>query len=521
MKRSYILLLLILTGMVANAQNWSKISAYYYSSAGIKDDGTLWGWGSNGNDMCLAGEYGIKKLPFRIGTATNWKEFSIGSNHVLALKTDGTLWAWGSNGWGVIGDGTTTDRPTPTQVGAGSIWTKIFAGHTYNLALKNDGTLWAWGSNNQGELGIGSTASQINSPTQVGTSNSWQTFVGNYNHVLAIKADGTLWAWGENSFGQLGDGTNISKRTPVQIGPGISWASLSESAGVQFSLAIATNGTLWGWGYNAYGQLGNNTTYGGVTSDPTQIGTETNWQKVSTGSDHTLAIKTDGTLWAWGGNYRGQLGDGTTLQITVPTQVGTATNWKAIATGQGHSLALKSDSTCWAWGFNGFGELGDGTQVDSFIPVQIFALTKINAQQTVVTAGGTSTGPGGLSSYSIGQVVYTASTGSGGSENQGIQQSFTILTVGIDNFPEIKLQMAVYPNPTTSFVNLKIDASTELNIESLSYQLSDLNGKRIYNQKITDSETAINLENLPAAIYFLTVINKNKAIKTFKIIKNN
>ncbi len=519
MKRSYILFLLLLTGTVANAQGWSKIAAYWYISAGIKDDGSLWGWGSNGSGFFLTGDYTSRAIPTKIGTATNWKEFSIGINHVLALKTDGTLWAWGSNGWGTIGDGTTTDRPTPTQVGAGSIWTKIFASQTYNLALKNDGTLWAWGRNNQGELGIGSTASQINSPTQVGTSNSWQTFVCNYNHVLAIKTDGTLWAWGDNGFYQLGDGTNIQRNIPTQIGTATNWSKLSESSSAQFSVALKTDGTLWAWGYNSYGQLGSgNTTQINI---PTQIGAETDWQKVSTGSDHTLAIKTNGTLWAWGGNYRGQLGDGTTLQITVPTQVGTATNWKAIATGQGHSLALKSDSTCWAWGFNGFGELGDGTQVDSFIPIQIFALTKINAQQTAVTAGGTSTGPGGSSSYSIGQVVYTASTGSGGSENLGIQQSFTILTVGIDNFPEIKLQMAVYPNPTTSFVNLKIDASTELSMESLSYQLSDLNGKRIYNQKITDSETVINLENLPPAIYFLTVTTKNKAIKTFKIIKNN
>ena len=521
MKRNYILLLLLLTGMVANAQNWSKISAYWYTSYGIKDDGTLWGWGSNGSGFFLTGDYTSRAIPTKIGTATNWKEFSIGSNHALALKTDGTLWAWGSNGWGTIGDGTTTDRPNPTQIGAGSTWTKIFAVQTYSLALKDDGTLWAWGRNNSGELGIGSTAGQVNSPTQVGTSNSWRTFVGNYSHVLAIKTDSTLWAWGNNGFGQLGDGTNIQKNIPTQVGADSSWISLSESAGAEFSLAIKANGTLWGWGYNSYGQLGNGTASGSAISNPTQVGTATDWQKVSTGSDHTLAIKTNGTLWAWGGNYVGQLGDGTTIQKTVPTQIGTATNWQKIATGQGHSLALKTDSTCWAWGFNGFGELGDGTQDDSYIPIPLFALTKVNAQQTVVTAGGSATGPGGLSSYSIGQVVYTATTGTGGSENQGVQQSFTILTVGIDNFPEIKLQMAVYPNPTTSFVNLKIDATTELSIESLAYQLSDLNGKHIYNQKITNSETVISLENLPSAIYFLTAINKNKPIKTFKIIKNN
>jgi len=519
MKRSYILILLLLTGIVANAQPWSRISATWYISAGIKDDGTLWGWGSNGSGFFLTGDYISRAIPTQIGHDVNWQEVSVGSQHILALKTNGTLWAWGYNSYGQLGDGTVIDRNSPTQIGT-SAWLKISAGQNSSFAIRSDSTLWAWGNNSSGQLGDGTTTVK-SSPVQIGVGSKWKSVVANYNHTLAIKSDGTLWAWGDNSFGQLGDGTNIRKNVPTQIGISNFWGSLSETGASQFSLAIATNGTLWGWGYNAYGQVGIGTTGSGVLSTPTQVGTDSDWKKVSAGSDHTLAIKTDGTLWAWGANYRGQLGDGTTIDKTVPTRIGASTNWQTIAAGQAHSLALKADSTCWAWGYNGFGELGDGTQVDSFIPIQLFALTKVNAPQTVVTTGGNATGTGGSSAYSIGQVAYIATSGTGGSENQGIQQSFTITTVGIDNFPEIKLQMAVYPNPTTSFVNLIIEDSPELSLESMSYQLSDMNGKRIYNQEVTNSETVINLENLTPAIYFLTVTHKNKPIKTFKIIKNN
>lgn len=519
MKRSYILLLLILTGIVANAQDWSKISAFWYTSVGIKNDGTLWGWGSNGSNLFLTGDNVSRSKPTQIGTDANWMEVSIASYHILALKTDSTLWAWGNNSSGQLGDGTFTDRATPTRVGTHT-WLKISTGPNSSYAIRSDSTLWAWGGNRFGQIGDGTTTDK-NIFTQIGVGSKWKSISANYNHTLAIKADGTLWAWGDNSFGQLGIGTNIQKSVPTQVGMGNSWSSLSETIGSQFSLAIKTDGTLWGWGYNNYGQVGNGSTGSGVFSIPVQIGTATDWKKVSTGSDHTLALKTDGTLWGWGANYRGQLGDGTTINKTVPTRLGSGTNWQKIAAGQAHSLAIKTDATGWAWGYNGFGELGDGNQVDSYIPILIFTSPKPGAQQTVVTSGGNATGPGGSSSFSIGQVVYAASTGSGGSENQGVQQPLEILTMGTDNYPEIKLQMVVYPNPATSFVNLKIDASTELSLESMSYQLADMNGKRIYNQIITNSETAINLENLTPAIYFLTVTNKNKPIKTFKIIKNN
>lgn len=147
----------------------------------------------------------------------------------------------------------------------------------------------------------------------------------------------------------------------------------------------------------------------------------------------------------------------------------------------------------------------------------LFFIPKIQAQQGVVSSGGNTTGINGFSSYTIGQVAYMSVSGSGGSINQGVQQPFEIFTLGIDNFPEISLSMKVYPNPVVSLVNLNIENYTENNLE---YQLFDLSGKLITTQKISQSETQIQLENLPSAVYLLNVLDNYKVLKTFKIIKN-
>src|SRR3989338_4891709 len=227
------------------------------------------------------------------------------------------------------------------------------------------GTVWTWGSNVYGQLGDGTTTDRY-SPVQIGTGTNWSSVSAGYYHTIAIKTDGTLWAWGDNSFGQLGDGTTIDKSSPTQIGTGTNWASVS--AGYLHTIATKTDGTLWAWGYNYYGQLGDGTTIDKYS--PTQIGTENNWSSVSA-YFHTVGIKTDGTLWAWGWNGGGQLGDGTTIDKSSPIQIGTGTNWASVSAGDLHTIAIKTDGTLWAWGWNGYGQLGDGTTTDRYTPVQI------------------------------------------------------------------------------------------------------------------------------------------------------
>jgi alpha-tubulin suppressor-like RCC1 family protein len=187
-------------------------------------------------------------------------------------------------------------------------------------------------------------------------------------HTMLIKAEGSLWAWGDNSSGQLGDGTTTNKSSPTQLGTGKDWTAVKGGYAPQ-TVAIKSNGTLWAWGNNSGGQLGDGTTTN--KSFPTQVGTATNWSIISAGDSHTVAIKTDGTLWAWGSNTYGQLGNGTTTAQYSPIQIGTATNWSAVAAGQFHTLAIKTDGTLWAWGWNLSGQLGDGTTDDKSSPIKI------------------------------------------------------------------------------------------------------------------------------------------------------
>jgi len=178
---------------------------------------------------------------------------------------------------------------------------------------------------------------------------------------VALKSDGTLWAWGSNGFGQLGDGTTTNRSTPTQIGSETNWALIStDGPGGNTTMALKSDGTLWGWGRNNFGQLGDGTTTN--RSTPTQEATgATNWALISTGGAHTVALKSDGTLWAWGSNGFGQLGDGTTTNRSTPTQEATgATNWALISAGGVHTVALKSDGTIWSWGGNNWWQLGSG-----------------------------------------------------------------------------------------------------------------------------------------------------------------
>ena len=330
----------------------------------LGSDGRLWAWGYNYYGQIGDGTTANSSPPKQILTGV--VAVAAGGGHSLALKNDGSLWAWGRNDYGQLGDGTTTNSYTPKKILTGVV--AVAAGGWHSLALKNDGSLWAWGSNGYGVLGDGTTMMRT-TPTPILTGVVAVAAGG--GHSLALKNDGSLWAWGWNSSGQLGDGTTTNRYTPKQILTGV----VAMAAGGRHSLALKTDGSLWAWGDNYYGQLGDGS-FGpnSIRTTPTQILTSV--RSMDAGENHTLALKTDGSLWVWGDNSSGQLGDGTN-NTTLIRPKKTLTDVAAISAGSSHSLALMTNGSLLVWGANNYGQLGDGTTTSRSSPYLVSGVAYI------------------------------------------------------------------------------------------------------------------------------------------------
>jgi alpha-tubulin suppressor-like RCC1 family protein len=306
-------------------------------------------------------------------------------HHRLAVRSDGTVWAWGLNFVGELGDGTKTNRATPVQVPGLAGVTQVAAGTLHSLALRSDGTVWAWGWNNHGQLGNGTT-DPSSWPVQVtGLDHVTKISAGGY-FSLALRSDGTVWAWGWNNHGQLGNfGTDFSD-VPVMVA-GLSHAT-GISAGMDHAVATATNGisavtSVWAWGDNDHGQLGD----GSLADHAAQrvSGLPSFIAGISAGGAFTTVLGTDGAVWAWGDNDQGQLGSTPTgiFSIRPVNTVGIGSGITQLAAGGAHVLALKSDGTVLAWGSNVWGQLGIGSTTSPVGPVQVTGLTSA----TQVAAG--------------------------------------------------------------------------------------------------------------------------------------
>ncbi|MDF1884195.1 Ig-like domain-containing protein [Sulfurimonas sp. SAG-AH-194-C21] len=414
---------------------WSFISAGYNHTMAIKSDGTLWAWGRNNFGQLGDTTLVDKSNPTQVSTGTTWSSVSGGAYHTAAIKSDGTLWTWGRNDYGQLGDNTTTNSTSPVQENSlDNTWSSLAGGAFHTIGIRADGSLWAWGYNPYGQLGDGTTVNKIIPTQEDSNSTNWSSVSGGIYHTAAVKSNGTLWAWGNNLYGQLGDGTGTAKNIPTQEDSNsTNWSSIE--AGRYYTVATKSDGTLWGSGYNALSQLGDGTsesktsytqessgatiwssasggsnhtvalkndgtlwTWGqndhGQLGDGTidngksfiqEVSASTTWSSIETGRAHTVAIKSDGTLWAWGWNLYGQIGDGTITNKSTPTQENSgSTNWSSIATRENHTVAIKSDGTLWAWGQNSNGQLGDGTTVDKSVPTQE---SSVSSLWTAVAAG--------------------------------------------------------------------------------------------------------------------------------------
>jgi alpha-tubulin suppressor-like RCC1 family protein len=346
---------------------WKTVSGGANHTVAIRSDGSLWAWGSNEKGQLGNGTYLDGGLPQRIGNAADWKAIACGIYHTMALKTNGTLWAWGANDYKQLGVGLTANSVNhPVQIGTATDWKLVVSCNNHTVAVKNNNTSYTWGSYNY-NIGLDHffPLPDIPMPTQFATVN-WQSVSTGDATNLFVKPDGTLWGNGRNANYELGftaaENHSFVWETPIQIGTDTNWKSVE--SGNYFSTAMKTDGTLWTWGVLA-------DAWPTFSITPKQVNTDT-WITVAAGISHTLAIRSDGTLWAWGNNSFGQFGDGSTiLSRRSPGQSGTDTDWTALYIDYQTSFGKKADGTLWAWGVNRNGQLGNGSTVDSNVPILI------------------------------------------------------------------------------------------------------------------------------------------------------
>lgn len=355
----------------------------YFHSVAINSRGRLYGWGNNYNGQLGTGNTTDSSVPLRIGTASNWKEVSAGYYHSAAINIDGELYLWGSNNTGQIGDGSYVDKTSPVRIKPEYRWKFVSCGNFHTLAITSDGSLYAWGSNNTGQLGNGTTIHST-IPIRIGTASNWTTIEAGDYHSFAINTKGELYGWGHNREGQLGDSSNAARYLPTRIAAGHNW--LSVSAGMYHSVAVTSKGELYSWGHNYYGQLGNGT--GGsqtinpdgtmaMTTDqkgintPMRIGTASNWTVVRTGDYHSVALNSNGQLYAWGFNGYGQIGNGQDTDTNSPQLIAGDHRWARISACDNHSLAIASEGQLYAWGCNDIGQLGDGSTKNKSFPTPV------------------------------------------------------------------------------------------------------------------------------------------------------
>jgi len=335
--------------MIGGFTDWVNVASGYRHSAGVRANGTAWCWGDGTNGRLGNNTTTNSSSPVSVvGGFTDWIFVSAGSRHSIGLRSNGTLWGWGIGG--TTGDNTSSNRSSPVSVVGGfTDWISVSSCIAFNIALRANGTAWAWGNNDQGQLGDGTTTG-VNSPVSVlGGFTDW-VFVdaggrdfpaSAASHALGIRANGLLYAWGNNTSGKLGDGTTSNRSSPVSVIGGFTdW--ISAIGGGYHSVALRANGTLWAWGRNSEGQLGDNTT-SSRSSPVSVVGGYTDWVSVSAGNKHVIGLRANGTLWSWGNGSLGQLGTNNITNQTSPVSVvGGFTDWTYVSLGQYNSFGLRA-----------------------------------------------------------------------------------------------------------------------------------------------------------------------------------
>ena len=393
-KTTFILILLLMlilsiTGAAqANASPSPALDAGAWHNLLLREDGTVWAWGWDDDGQLGRGswrfagifgrDYTPGQTPMQVQGLSGIRAVAGGNLHSLALKNDGTVWSWGSDAGMQLGAQRESINPEYSQYYAGQVKSisgvqAVAAGSYHSVVLKQDGTVWGWGSNSSGQRGDGSTPERLpftkETPVQALGLRGVTAIAAGSNHTLALRNDGTVWAWGADIFLQNPDGSRERGIVPLQI-PNLSGITAVDG-GTFHSLALKNDGTVWSWGTNTSGQLGDGTGNTALPGQPVQILGLSGITAISAGGFHNLALDRNGSVWAWGANIYGQLGNGITTNSNVPVPVQGLSGVADIAAGNNHSAALGQDGTVWAWGSNARGELGLEMETrQSLTPVQ-------------------------------------------------------------------------------------------------------------------------------------------------------
>ena len=461
MKKILLIFSLLFPQIHTSAQCYESIKFGGTHTLGIKSDGTLWGWG-RGAEGELGTVNWTEPNPIQVGSVNNIQNYYLGVLNSFVIKTDGTLWGMGSNTYGSLGVNSTSEIITPwQQITTTSDWLKVSPSLYFTLALKSDGTIWAWGQDNNGQTGNPPASATQNTPIQVGAATDWlDVAAGVSSTAFALKADGTIWGWGANSGSLLVSSSSIvSVGTPIQVNGVTGFVKMSAGGG--HILAQKADGTLWAWGAGPGRGVGDGSpTIGSV---PLQISIDT-WSYFSTGTGTSFGIKSDGTLWAWGINTNGQLGLGTETNHSVPVQIGTDTNWATVqARKYATTMATKTDGTVWYWGTNYYGEFGNGQDY-----LEVYFTTPQLSPNVCVT------------------------------------------NLTTPSFEE-KIEVALYPNP----VQNRLFINTE---ETQQYQIYSVLGSKISEGTLTVG-SGINCSGLISGVYFISLTNGLGLSSRLKFVK--
>jgi alpha-tubulin suppressor-like RCC1 family protein len=354
-----------------NTRTFCKIFAAATHTISIDRTGRLWAWGNNDYSQLGDTTTTSRATPISVrGAVKTFCQIATGDFRTLAIDRTGRVWGWGNGYAGAIGAGNTFNYNTPVSI-AGTVKTfcQISSGQYNSLAIDKNGRAWSWGDNGFGQLGDNSITQRCTPVSVAGAAKTFCKIDGGNNHVLAIDRTGRVWAWGANTFGQLGNNAFVSQRTPVSI-LGATKTFCHISGGVSHSLGIDKNGRAWAWGQGANGGLGNNST-ANVCTPVSVLGAVKTFCKISGGQNFSVAIDKNGRAWAWGANSSGQLGDDTILSKNTPVSVrGAVKTFCEIMTGTAHVIAIDKNGRAWAWGSDSSGQLGQNT-MNRLTPVRI------------------------------------------------------------------------------------------------------------------------------------------------------